>query len=128
MTIAPPSSSREADEEIEHLSGDLTGVEHPCPLVDEALSHAGGHLRGAQPHVAAEAHDQLTRLLASQLGEHPGEAAADDVHRVGVHLLAVQTADVVGLEDRGRGSGDRHRSRRLWAAGRAQSNDPARAS
>ncbi len=39
--------------------------------------------------------------LALQLREHPRERAADQLGDLAVELLAVQAADVVGLEDLG---------------------------
>ncbi len=42
-------------------------------------------------------------LLAAQLAQHAGEGAADRVRGGLVHLLAVEAADVVGLEDPRRG-------------------------
>jgi hypothetical protein len=51
---------------------------------------------------------QLRGLLVPQPREHPGEGAADQVSGIGVELFAEDAADVVGLEDSGRGRGDRH--------------------
>ena len=84
-------------------------------LVDEPLAQPPRHLRRLQPHVSPEPDPQLARLLAAQLAEHPREGAADQVVDLAIHLLAVEAADVVGLEDR---LGDLH----------AQSNAPFNAS
>ena len=56
-------------------------------------------LRRGQAHVAPEAEAQLARRLAGELGEHARERAADLLGDVAVDLLAVEAADVVGLED-----------------------------
>ena len=58
----------------------------------------------------AEPHPELRGLLAAQLREDPREGAADQMGRLGIQLLAVDAADVICLEDPGRGSGDRHQS------------------
>ena len=88
-----------ADEEIEHLGADHPGVDDRDPLGHQALDRAAGHVGRGQTHVAADPDPKLARLLVAQVGEHPGEGAADRPRRGLVHLGAVQAADVVGLED-----------------------------
>ena len=90
-----------ADQLVEHLGGDHAGVEDGAALRDQAVAHPAGHLRRLDPHVATQPDPQLAGLLAAQASEHPGEGAADEPGGVAVHLLAVQPADVVGLEDPG---------------------------
>ena len=70
-------------------------------LGDHPRAVAGAQLGRREAHVAAEADAQLARRLAGQVGEHAHEGAADLLGAVGVELLAVQAADVVGLEDLG---------------------------
>ena len=62
---------------------------------------AGGELGGGQAHVATEADAQLARRLAREIRQHAGEGAPDGLGDVAVDLLAVEAADVVGLEDLG---------------------------
>ena len=92
-----------ADQVVEHLGRDHPGVEHGRALEDQPVAQLRRHRRCGQSHVAAEPDPQLARLLAAQSRQHPGEGAADRVRGRLVHLLAVQPADVVGLEDPGRG-------------------------
>ena len=94
-----------ADEVIEHLGPDQPGVEHVGALAHHALAVACGELGSGQAHVVAEADAQVAGRLAGQVGEHAHERAADLLGAVGVELLAVEAADVVGLEDL---CGDRH--------------------
>ena len=96
-----------ADEEVEHLGPDHPGVEHVGALGDHAVAVARRQLGRGEPHVAPQADPQLARRLAAQPGEHERERAADLLGHVAVDLLAVQPADVVGLEDLG-GDGRRH--------------------
>ncbi len=91
-----------ADEEVEHLGADLAGVEHVCALAEHAVAVAGRELGRGQAHVASEADAQLADGLARQAREHAREPAADLLGDVAVDLLAVEAADVVGLEDLGR--------------------------
>ena len=95
-----------ADEEIEHLGADLAGIDHVRALGRHALGIGGRHLGGGEAHVAAEAEPQLVGGLALELGDHTGEGAADLAGAAGVEVAAVDTADVVRLEDLGIG----HRS------------------
>jgi hypothetical protein len=67
---------------------------HPRPV-------AGAQLGRRQAHVAAQPDPQLARRLAGQAGEHAHERAPDLLGAVGVELIAVEAADVVGLEDLG---------------------------
>ena len=90
-----------ADEVIEHLRADHPGVEHVRALGDQALAIACGELGGGEAHVAPEADPQLARRLVRQLRQHARERAADRLRHVAVYLLAVEAADVVGLEDLG---------------------------
>ena len=101
----PAVEPARADEEVEHLRADHPGVEHVGALGGHALAVARGELGRGQAHVAAEAEPQVRRALAGQLGEHAHERAADLLGDVPVDLVAVQAADVVGLEDLG---GDGH--------------------
>jgi hypothetical protein len=90
-----------ADQVVEHLGGDLPGFEHLCALGDQALAHRPRHRRCGQSHVAPQPDPQLARLLAAESSQDPGEGPADRQRRRLVHLLAVEAADVVGLEDIG---------------------------
>ena len=92
-----------ADQVVEHLGCDHAGVDHGGALEDQAVAQLRRHRRRRQPHVAAEADPQLARRLAAQAAEDAGEGAADRVGGALVHLLAVEAADVVRLEDAGRG-------------------------
>jgi hypothetical protein len=97
-----------ADQVVAHLRRDLPGVDHGGALLDQPLADAGGHLRAAEAHVAAQPDSQLGDVLAPESRQHPGEGAADQMGGLGVELLAVDAADVVGLEDPGRGRADCH--------------------
>ena len=88
-----------ADHEIEHLGADHAGVEDVDALVHQAVLDPAGHLRRLQAHVAADADAELRRRLLAQLREHPGEGPAEEVGGIPVHLVAVEAAHVVGLED-----------------------------
>ena len=88
-----------ADEEIEHLGPDHPGVEHVRALGHHAVAVARGELRRGQAHVAAEPDPQLARPACRAAREHARERAADLLGDVAVDLLAVEAADVVGLED-----------------------------
>ncbi len=111
-----------ADHEIEHLRADHPGIEHVSALGDQSLTEATRHLRGLQPHVAADADAKVGGVLSAQVGEDPGERAAEQKSGVAVHLVAVQAADVIGLED---SLGDRPRSTVVVCA---QVKPPVRAS
>ena len=106
----PAVERARADEEVEHLGPDHPRVEHVRALGDHPVAVARRQLRRGQAHVAAEADPQLARGLAAQPGEHARERAADLLGHVAVDLLAVQAADVVGLEDLLR-DGGRHGGR-----------------
>src|SRR5438270_886279 len=75
------------------------GVEDGCALVAQpggvALEQAGG----AEAHVAPDADAQVADGLALEVRQHAREGAAEAVGDVLVDLLAVEAADVVGLED-----------------------------
>ena len=88
-----------ADEEVEHLGPDLTDVQHVGALRLHAGAVAGGEGGRREAHVAAEAEPQLGDGLAGEVRDHAREAATDLLGDVLVDLLAVQAADVVGLED-----------------------------
>jgi hypothetical protein len=95
-----------SDQVIEHLRRHHSGVQDLGSLGGQSLGDAAGNLRGLEPHVAPQADPELGRLLAGESGQHPGEAATDELRDVAVDLGAVQAADVVGLEDsRGDGAG-----------------------
>ena len=88
-----------ADEEIQHLRADHSGVEHVRALRDHAVAIPAGELGSGQAHVAPEPDPQRARLLPAQAGEHAHEGAPDELGDVAVDLLAVEPADVIGLED-----------------------------
>ncbi len=88
-----------ADEEIEHLGADHPRVEHLAPLGDEAVGQAAGHLGRLKAHVAADPDAKLGGGLLAQVREHAGEAPADEVGGLAIHVVAVEAPDVVGLED-----------------------------
>ena len=88
-----------ADEVIEHLGADHPGVDDARALVADARDVALGHLRGGQAHVAPDADPQVADGRRLQLAQHARERAPDHVGDVLVDLIAVQAADVVGLED-----------------------------
>ena len=88
-----------ADEVVEHLGRDLSGVEHVHALGEQAVAVAGRELRRRQAHVVPQPDAQLGDRLALQLGEDPRERAPDQLGDVAVDLLTVDAADVVGLED-----------------------------
>ena len=92
-----------ADEPIEHLGADHAGVDDVRALGDQPVAVAAGELRRGQAHVAPEADAQLVRRLAGEIRERAGEAAPDGLGGVAVDIVAVDAADVVGLEDAGRG-------------------------
>ena len=71
-------------------------------LGDDAVAQAPAISGACGAHVAAEADPQLGDGLVPQIGEHPGERATEQEVDLPVHLLAVEAADVVGLEDLGR--------------------------
>jgi hypothetical protein len=106
----PAVERARAHEEIEHLRADHPRVEHVRALHPHPVVKARGQLRRAQPHVAPEPDPQLAGRLAPQAGEHACERAPDQLGYVAVDLLAVETADVVRLEDLGRDVG-RHGGR-----------------
>ena len=113
--IRPPSRLARADEEVEHLGADLADVEHVRALGDHALAVARGELGRGEAHVAAEADAQLGGGLAGEVGDDARERAADRLGDVAVDLLAVEAADVVGLEDPRRCLNGSHRDLILWA-------------
>ena len=88
-----------ADEVIEHLGADHPGVEHVRALRGHALAVTRRELRRGQPHVAPEPEPQLAHRPAGELPDHARERPPDVLGDVAVDLLAVQAADVVGLED-----------------------------
>ncbi len=88
-----------ADEVIEHLGADHPRVEHVRALGHHAVAVARRELGRGEAHVAPEADAQLARRPARQAGQHAGERAPDGLGHVAVDLLAVEAADVVGLED-----------------------------
>ena len=88
-----------ADQVIEHLGGDHAGVEDGGALEDQPVAQLRRHRGRGQPHVAPQPDPQLAGLLAAQPRQHPREGPPDRVRRRLVHLLAVQPADVIGLED-----------------------------
>ena len=88
-----------SNEVVEHLASDLAGIDHVDTGPQQALAIAGRQLRGGQAHVVTEADSKLRHGLAGQAAEHVRERAADPLGDVAVDLLAVQAADVVGLED-----------------------------
>ena len=88
-----------ADEEIEHLGADHPGVEHLAPFGHEAVRQAARHLGRLEAHVAAKSDAQLRGGLLAKVGENAGEAPADEVRGLAVHVVSVETPDVVGLED-----------------------------
>ena len=88
-----------ADEPVEHLAADLPGVDDGRALGDHPVAVAGGELGRAEAHVAAQADAQLAGRLAAEVRQHPCERAPDRLRGVAVDLVAVQAADVVGLED-----------------------------
>ena len=100
-----------ADEPVEHLGADHPGVDHVGALGHQAGAVAGRQLRRGQPHVAPEADPQLAR--PGEVGEHARERAPDRLGDVAVDLLAVEAADVVGLEDL---RGGRHGRGRICSA------------
>ena len=88
-----------ADEEIEHLGADHPRVEHLASFGHEAVRQAARHLGSLEAHVAAKADTQLRGGLLAKVGENAGEAPADEVRGLAVHVVAVEAPDVVGLED-----------------------------
>ena len=88
-----------ADHEIEHLGADHPGIEDVRTLGDQAVAEPARHLRRLQTHVAADADAEVGDRLPAEVGEDPGERPAQQVGGVAVHLLAVEAADVVRLED-----------------------------
>ena len=90
-----------ADRPVEHLGADHPDVEHVGALVGDTAGVGLGHGRRGQAHVTAEPDAQLGGRRALQIGEHAGKAAPDPVREPLVHLVRIEAADVVGLEDRG---------------------------
>ena len=90
-----------ADEPVEHLRADHAGVEHGRALGHRAVAGPRGQLRRGLPHVPPQADAQLARRLAGQSGEHSNERPAQLLGDVGVDLVRIDAADVVGLEDPG---------------------------
>ena len=88
-----------ADEEIEHLGADHPRVEDLAPFGDQAVCQATRHLGRLEAHVATQADAQLRGGLLAKVGEDAGEAPADEVRRLAVHVVPVEAPDVVGLED-----------------------------
>ena len=107
-----------ADEEIEHLGADHPGVEDVGALGHHARAVARAQLGRGEAHVAPQPDAQLAGVLAGHVGEHAHERAADLLGPVAVELLAVEAADVVGLEDLW---GDWPSARRLAAPARRAS-------
>ena len=92
-----------ADEEVEHLGPHLAGVDHARALDEQPLAIARRELGRGQAHVAPQPDPQLLHPFPRQARQHARKRAPDQLGDVAVDLLAVQTADVVGLEDLGRG-------------------------
>jgi hypothetical protein len=78
-------------------------IDHRGALGDHALAIRGGHLLGGEAHVAAEAQAQLGHRLALHRADHTRERTADGVRGRRVQFVAVEAADVVGLEHLGVG-------------------------
>src|SRR3954454_5671731 len=98
-----------ADEEVEHLGPDLAGVENVRALAHHPALVALAQLRRGEPHVAAEPDPQTARVLAGEVGQHAHERAPELLGDLLVDVVAVEAADVVGLEDllgNGRHGGD----------------------
>ena len=95
----PAVERARADEEIEHLGADHPGIEDVRALGDHARPIARAQLGRGEAHVAPEPDPQLPRCLGGRFGQHAHERAADLLGPVAVQLLAVEAADVVGLED-----------------------------
>ena len=55
--------------------------------------------RRGQPHVAPQPDPQIGGALLLEVAEHAREAASEPVRDVLVDLLAIDAANVVGLED-----------------------------
>jgi len=69
-------------------------------LGEQALPVACRKLGRREAHVAPHAHSQLAHLLAGETGQDVCEGPRDALGDLAVDLLAVDAADVVGLEDR----------------------------
>ena len=103
--ISPPSSSREPTRKYSISLPTWPGVDHVGALAQQALAVARRELGRAQAHVASQADAQLRHGLAGELAEHVRERTRRSLGDVAVDLLAVEAADVVGLEDLGGGAG-----------------------
>src|SRR6202034_3184487 len=90
-----------ADDVVTDLGRGLAGVDDVDALGEQAVAVAAGELRRRQAHVVCQGDPQVSCALARELGEDAGEGAADLLGDVAVDLLAVDPANVVGLEDLG---------------------------
>ena len=90
-----------ADQPIDHLGPDHPGVDDVRALGHQSGAVAQRQLRRGQAHVAPEADLQLVRGLAGEIGERARQAATDRLGGVAVDVVAIEAADVVGLEDPG---------------------------
>uniref|UniRef100_A0A6J6A357 Unannotated protein n=1 Tax=freshwater metagenome TaxID=449393 RepID=A0A6J6A357_9ZZZZ len=88
-----------ADEPVEHLAANLADVDHVRALRKHADQVALRQLRGLQPHVMPKADPKVLSVAPGQVAEHADKRPPDLFSEVAVDLLAVQTADVVGLEN-----------------------------
>ena len=91
VTWIPPSRSRLADGEIDHLRADEPDVDDLGARVGGAFDHRLRHRGRGEPHVASDR--DLGRLELLDVG------AANRVAALLVELRRVDAADVVGLED-----------------------------
>src|SRR5918999_3610249 len=87
------------DGPVEHLGPDHPDVDHVRALVADAARVGVGHGRRGEAHVAAQAHPQSGHRNVLEVRQHAGEAPADAVREPLVHLVRVEAANVVCLED-----------------------------
>ena len=95
--LRAPAEAARGHAVVEHLGGDHAEVDDVGAGGDRALGERPLELRPRQARVPAGAHARRPELLR--------ERVADAPRHVGVDLLGVEAADVVGLED---AFGDRH--------------------
>jgi hypothetical protein len=88
-----------AHQVVEHLGADLAGVEDGGALRAHPISVGLGELGRSEAHVAPEPEPELRRRFVLELADHAGERAADEPGGVEVDVVAIDAADVVGLED-----------------------------